>query len=83
MRFLSNIWVSNESEILFNRRVSHENISDFTANPASAESGAGELTAWPAFRRIVLPALASPNLAAPSRTLEGRTRITTYTRNEE
>ena len=32
---IGNIWVSNESEILFNRRVSHENISDFTANPAS------------------------------------------------
>ena len=44
-----------------------------------AESGAGELTAWPAFRRIVLPALAAcftlpalapPSLAAPSPTLD-------------
>ena len=34
MRFLSNIWVSNESEILFNRRVRHADPSDFTANPA-------------------------------------------------
>ena len=40
-----------------------------------AESGAGELNAWPAFRGIVLPALAAcftllalapPSLAAPS-----------------
>ena len=48
-----------------------------------AESGAGELTAWPAFRTIVLPALASSSLAALSPALEGRTRITTYTRDEE
>jgi len=45
----------------------------------AAESGTGELTAWPAFRRIVLPtlaacftlpALALPSLAAPLPTRE-------------
>ena len=32
MRFLSNIWVTNESEILFNRRVKHADPSDFTGD---------------------------------------------------